>query len=292
MKRFALVLTLLLAAQTLHAGKVQENAKSRWLGAWVVTTIETYSDCGASFTNNRINGNLVKSRGAHAFERGELAKLLKLDAKRSRIDVSLSLAEPILLPYQAGPFTLYKELHCKVELEVEIPRESIKSKDHDSVEETLLIVLERYASQGEARTSDAFANRVIDDYPEDYETTLHEHSVWIAETNNEAVRDKFEQAMGETNRLSERLTSDPEYLEAFIHGVETARESDLRKCSTLLAIDLDRKKRNAKDTTPEQARTHRGYEDGKNLIYGLEMISRLPDCYVGVPADLEEQDGS
>ncbi len=40
----------------------------------------------------------------------------------------LSLTEPILVPTPAGPFTLYQELSCKVELEVEIPRDVVKTQ--------------------------------------------------------------------------------------------------------------------------------------------------------------------
>ena len=34
----------------------------------------------------------------------------------------------MLLPTQDGPFTLYREASCRIELEVELPRDLVKSK--------------------------------------------------------------------------------------------------------------------------------------------------------------------
>jgi hypothetical protein len=36
--------------------------------------------------------------------------VVRVDAKRSRIDLLLSLAEPMLRSYNDGPFTLYEEV--------------------------------------------------------------------------------------------------------------------------------------------------------------------------------------
>ena len=102
MKRSTLFLVVLALAgfsTAAEASEWQKSLKSRWLGAWVVTTTEGYSDCNGTYTNNRINGNLVKSSGRQVFEAGELAKLDRVDAKRSRLDLHLSLIEPVLLDH-------------------------------------------------------------------------------------------------------------------------------------------------------------------------------------------------
>ena len=119
MKRNLMVAALifLLTGVTL-AGSLEKEVKGEWLGAWVVTGVESYSDCGSAHTNNRINGSLVKSKGDHRFQPGELAKINKIDVKKSRLDLLLTLAEPMLIPYQEGPFTLYREAQCKIELEI------------------------------------------------------------------------------------------------------------------------------------------------------------------------------
>jgi len=68
-----------------------------------------------------------------------------------------------------------------------------------------------------------------------------------------------------------------------VHGVEEARSTDLRECSSLVALELDRPESQKRDSTPEQANNRRGFEDGKNLVFSLELIRRLPDCLVDVP---------
>ncbi len=103
MKRIAILIAVVMIfpVSTL-ASKLERSLKSRWLGAWVVTTVETYSNCNGYYTANRMNGRLVNSRGGHRFERGELAKVVRVDAKRRRVDLLLSLPEPLLVPYNDG----------------------------------------------------------------------------------------------------------------------------------------------------------------------------------------------
>ncbi len=223
MKRSAVTVIIVLLSFALDApavaGNLQKEIKSRWLGAWVVTRVDVYSDCGTLHTNNRINGDLVKSRGAHRFHDGELARLNKVDLNRSRLDLMLTLTEPILVPTPAGPFTLYQELSCKVELEVEVPRDVVKSQSVDAIEEAMLEVIERHANEDSALSSDAFNGRERDEYPEDYEETLHAHAVWEAEETNKAILAKLDRAKRETRQLADRITSDADYLTGFLAGL-------------------------------------------------------------------------
>jgi hypothetical protein len=286
MRRFAVIFAVTLLSLTLAApamaGAFQKEIKSRWLGAWVVTRVDVYSDCGALHTNNRINGDLVKSGGAHRFLNGELARLNKVDLKRSRLDLMLSLTEPILVPAPDGPFTLYRELSCKVELKVEIPREAVKSQSIDDIEKAMLTVVERHSNEDSAVSSELYNGRERDPYPDDYEETLHAHAVWQAEETNKAILAKLERARKETRELADRMTSDPDYLEGFLAGVETAKSKDLNACSTLMAIDLD-SGASRKPDDARQARIQRGSTDGRNLIYSLMMERNLMECLVEVP---------
>ena len=79
MRRSLLIAIALMAWPVVNvAGELERALQRRWLGAWVVTTVETYSDCGRAYTPNRLNGKLVSSRGQNQFRSGELAKLEKL----------------------------------------------------------------------------------------------------------------------------------------------------------------------------------------------------------------------
>lgn len=276
------------------AGDLQRDLKSRWLGAWVVTTTETYSDCRGAYTNNRLHGNLVKGTGSHRFSTGELAKIDAVDLKRNRLDLQLTLAEPLLVPYPDGPFTLYREALCRIELEVALTRELVKSKDAGTIDDLIAGVLERYSTEQEAVGSEAYNYREIEPYPDGYDRTVAEHTVWKAEQTNTAVQAAFDHALDETTRLIDRIGDDPEYLSGFAEGVERARGFRYGACPALIVIDLGELRRRAarehsrKDQ--EAVAFGHGYQDGKIMVIGLEMVRRLPACYVPVPYLEPEQD--
>ena len=71
MKRMIVIVVAFLAmTSALNAANLQKSMKRKWMGAWVVTATDTYSNCNGAFTKNRINGRLVASDGFQAFQRG------------------------------------------------------------------------------------------------------------------------------------------------------------------------------------------------------------------------------
>src|SRR5713101_6482106 len=70
-----------------RAGDLQRTMESRWRGAWVLTALDT---------DNQVSGTLVSSKGRFRFRPGELGQVGKVDVKRSRIEILLSLPEPVL----------------------------------------------------------------------------------------------------------------------------------------------------------------------------------------------------
>ena len=86
MRRMVLVAVLALPALLApsFAGDLERSIESRWRGAWVLTTVDTYSDCAGTYTNNHVNGKLVQGKGRFRFRPGELAQVQKIDLKRSR----------------------------------------------------------------------------------------------------------------------------------------------------------------------------------------------------------------
>jgi hypothetical protein len=286
----ALALSILFPAAV--AGSLEKDVRARWLGAWVIIDVESYSECGSMYTNNRVNGMLVKSKGGQGFEPGELAKIDKIDVKRSRVDVLVSVAEPVLTPYAEGPFTLYREVSCKLEFEVVLPREAVKTKDVEAVDGAIGAILERHATEAAARDSDLWNGREMEPYPEDYQLTLARLAVWRAEQTNLKVQAKLDQATQETMRLGDRVSSNNEYITGFARGVETARAAMPADCSALLSIELVGKRRvsahgggdySSDSAETAEQRSERGFDDGKKLVYGLEMMRRLPRCFVPVP---------
>jgi hypothetical protein len=290
MKQMAWISVLALAACLVPAvaGDVEDSLESRWRGAWVLTAVEIASDCAGFHTTNHVNGELIQGRGRFRFEPGELAQVKDVNLKRSGLVLALSLPEPLLVSHQDGPFTLYDEARCLVDLDVELPRNLVKGGDLAGIEAALRPVLRRHATREEAARSRAWNGRRREPYPEDYDRTLAEHAAWKAETANAAIQARIERAAEETTRIADRISSDPDYLRGFAAGVEEARAIDLSECGALLGLDF-----NAVGRKPPQlpaslgsdaaARARRGYQDGARLVFGLESLRRLPGCRVPVP---------
>jgi hypothetical protein len=305
-RKVALVLgaaaSTLLAVQVARAGELQDDLESRWRGAWVVTTADTYSDCAGFYSDNRVNGRLVSGRAHMRFKPGEMAKVDSIDLKRSRLDLRLTLAEPVLASSQDGPFTLYNEAQCKVEMQVELPRDLVKTKDVMGVEALLRPVVERHPSEEQARTSKAWNRRQREAYPADYEETLARHAVWKAEQSNATVQAGIARLIDETSRIPDRISDDPDYLAGFVKGVEAGRAPHPVACTDLMTIAQAsptvyplaapstaatasyRKVGTATATSSEQEmRRQRGYQDGMRLTVALDAVRRMPGCLVPVP---------
>lgn len=284
-------LVMVQAPRPVLASNLERSLESRWRGAWILTNVDTYSDCAGTHTNNRVNGELVSSRGRIRFRPGELAQVVKVDLKRSRLDLLLNLSEPILVSLQDGPFTLYNEARCLIELEVELPREVVSRDNLDGVDTALRPILRRHTGQDEAMRTKTWNHRKRDPYPADYERTLVEHRVWKAQQTNAAIQARIDRAMAETSRLADRVTSDPDYLKGFTAGIEAMHSVDLGRCGDLLSRDFS-------SVAPAPARLAlaafageaanrytSGFQDGQRLVFGLESLRRLPQCMVPVPEE-------
>ena len=290
MRRIAIALVVLgLWPVTGSARELQTDIQSRWLGAWAVVRLDTYSDCSGMYTNNRVNGLLVRSSGASKFDTGELVRVDKIDLKRSRLDVLLSLVEPMLVAYQDGPFTLYREATCRVELEVELPRSDVKDKQAQSIDARLLELLERHPNEASARASRLCNDREREPYPEDYARTVHRHAVWRAEQDNAVVQARIDVAVEESSHAVQRVTESPAYLAGFGEGVEAARKARLDSCASMLALDLAGIRARAAEAKPGvDAENQDGFGAGQLEAFGVELVRRLPACFVPVPQDEED----
>jgi hypothetical protein len=289
--RRALLAWIALAGASLTpagAGDFEGALESRWRGAWVLTNVDTYSDCAGIYTNNHVNGQLVQGRGKFAFRPGEMAQVQKVDLKRSRLDLLLSLPEPILVSYPDGPYTLYREASCLIELQVELPRPLVSQGNVEGVDQKVLAVVSRFAGRQEASRSRGWNRRQREAYPEDYDRTLAEHAAWKAEQANAAIAARIDEAREESSRISSSINSDNDYLKGFAAGVEAAKALDLRECGAILAKDPAHvcpipAQLPASLAGPAQSRYTRGFTDGSRLVFSLESMRVLPRCMVPVP---------
>lgn len=269
----------LVVACTAPALASEAELNARWRGAWVLIGADTFSGCGGNFTNNEVRGLRVQSKGAYRFSAGELGSVYKINLHRRRVEVLLELAEPLLAPRQDGPFTLYDELDCKVELRIGLPR----GASGDDVEELIASLIERHETRDAAEAAEAWNGRVREPYPDNYDEVLFEHQLWRAEQLNVEVADRIDEAIEEAARLVDRLDDDSDYLAGFAEGVDRARDRHFGEdCDRLLSKTVRSFVDGASRGDSEEWRD--GYRDGQRLVFYLESSRRLRRCFVPVPA--------
>lgn len=257
------------------AADLESQINARWKGGWVVVKAPISSDCNGFFTDNDANGSRVTSRGDVHFKAGELAHVERVGVTwTKRVDVFLDVAEQILDSHRDGPFTLYDPRSCKAQLKID----GAGKRGLQEAEQALGALLELHAQAPEAEASPAWNGRRRPDYPADYQKTLAQYAVWKATQVNAAVQARLQQAVDDAVRANDKIRDDPDYLAGFAAGVERIRHKTFGECPSLIESgfypDTERGK-------PE--RWGRGYEDGQDLAYSLELLRRLRDCFVPVP---------
>lgn len=280
--RPATALAIVLAVAGPAAGSELERLlDSRWRGAWVLLTTEVYSDCDAGYTNNRVEAGRVTSKGGRRLAPGEPARVHKIDARRAGIDLLVDLAEPLLLSWREGPFTLYEEAGCKVELKMDLPRAAVRGADVEAAEKALDGLLERHESLEAAEASPLWNRRRREPFPPDYEATLAAYEAWRASRVNAEVQKAIEEALDEASRLAARVEDDEEYALGFVTGMERMSDASFGDCPQLLSGGFYGKRHSPPGERSKAWKE--GYEEGQRLVYHLEVARRLQRCFVPLP---------
>jgi hypothetical protein len=251
-----------------------------------VTRVETTSDCTSVYTDTDVRGELATGKGRHRFGAGELARVDKVGLKVDRVDLFLEIAEPVLEAWTDGPFTLFDERRCRVQLKVAVPKATIRRADADAVDELLGRTVEQFAREDEARAAPAWNGRTREPLPPDYEETLARYHAWKLEQERLRLTAVQERVLDELNRLERAIVDDPVYLAGFAAGVADARDWSPGGCATLSAHGPT-----SSPPTPPEAHNadrdrttwRRGWEDGRDLAAALAVLRAVRDCLAELP---------
>jgi hypothetical protein len=273
------------AAVPARAG-LQHDLEARWRGAWVVTTVETTSDCTSVYTDTDVRGELASGKGRHRFGAGELARVDKLGVKVDRVDLFLDLAEPIFETRTDGPFTLFEERRCRVQLKVDVPKAVVRRADPAAVGDILAQSVEVFTREDEARASPAWNQRQREALPADYPETLERYHAWKVEQERVRLTAVQGRALDELDRLERAIVDDPIYLAGFAAGIAAARDWSTGGCSTLSHHGPS----SSPPAPPERhaaehdrAAWRRGWEDGRDLAAALAVLRAASDCLAELP---------
>jgi len=280
---WVLASALIAAAVPVGAGSFENAVRARWRGAWIVTEIETYSVCNGSYFNNDVSGQFVAARAGRPFQPGELAKVDKLQVNRRKIELMVTIAGMNLVSRQDGPFTLYDRRTCRIELEIAIPRDVIKSKNVAELDRLLATVAHRFSTRDAALDSSDWNGREVDEYPVDYERTLAHHAVWRAEETNRVIDHQMDRSLLTANELAREVDGNPIYLAGFAQGARRMREWRVRDCGRLIGSTAVNFRLKPPEEYTDNTTWCAGFYDGQALVYNLAVLSRLPACYVEVP---------
>lgn len=284
-----LLATLILTTTMISsAGRLESRVEERWRGAWVIIGTEVRSDCDARYTDNRINGRLSHSGGRHWFRPGELAQVERVDVNRSRVDVRVTLEAPLRVSWQDEAFTLYNHVSCRVELEVEVPRSVVREREVGELNRYLTKILEPHETLAAARASASWSGREPEPFPEDYGGTLALYEIFKVERHNTAVDRRIDEARDRLETLSDAVSPGEEYVLGFTVGVAEQRAVQRRDCPELVETRFAKVHRRGRRSDPQPSDEWlRGFNDGRSLVYHLDVMSRVADCYLPVPEPLQ-----
>lgn len=270
-----------LAPGSLEASALEDTLEHQLRGTWAIATVEMRSDCGGFYNNNELHAGGVSAKGSHLFEPGELVHIEKINLKSTRLDLFLKLSEPILVSHFDGPFELFEERSCKVQLIIPLPRSLTHGHSPTPILDQVHRGLEVHPRRQEAALSPEWNHRRRAEYPADYENTLYEHARWKAQQTNAAISDRMARATHEATRIMDRISSSRGYLAGFAAGVESMRRWDEDSCSRLIDIRFS-----SVSKKPDQSgRDYRdGFLDGQELSFNLLLLDRLQGCFVPPPS--------
>jgi hypothetical protein len=277
----ALLLTAVLAAASAAASDLEKRLESELRGAWGILEAEVYSACGGTYSDNTISAAGVASKAGHRFDPGELVKIDKIKVKRQRVDLLLTLAVPIRTSRNDGPFELFDERECRVQLIFPVPREQVKSGDTKALLDTVRTTITLWPSLTAAHESEAWNGRELEALPDDYAEILQRHATWKAEQTNAAIRTGVDHALAAAANIAEDLSDDPDYLAGFAGGAEQMSSLTISDCSSLLSASYTVYHKDAAKDQPRRWRD--GWDDGQELVFNVLVANRLQGCFVPVP---------
>ncbi len=280
---FSLVTLVFIWAALSSGSELGDRLDRELKGGWGVLEVEVYSACSGTYSDNQLSAAGVASKAPHYFSPGELVKIDNVKVKKQRVDLMLTLSEPIRVSRMDGPFELFDQRPCKAQLMVLVPREMVKSKDSEGLLAQVRRHISLYPSHDEAQLSDNWNGREMEPLPEGYEETLQRHAVWKAEQTNAAVRQGIDFALGEAAEAAEGLDDDDDYLAGFGEGSEKMSEFSVTSCDLLLSASLaSYRKRAPKDRSRS---FEDGWDDGQKLVFHVLVAERLRSCLVPVPPE-------
>jgi hypothetical protein len=280
-RNLLVVLAFAIVASVSTASELGDRLDRELKGGWGVLEVDVYSACGGTYSDNEVGAAGVASKAPHQFAAGELVKIDNVKVKRQRVDLMLTLGAPLRVSRIDGPFELYDQRQCRVQLMVFVPRELVKSANLEGLLSEVKRHITLHSSHDAAQMSDDWNGREMEPFPDDYEETLQRHAAWKAEQTNAAVRKDIDFALSEAAEVVDDIDDDDDYLAGFSAGAERMADFNVTSCGSLLGASFTTYRKNP---PADQTRAFKdGWDDGQKLVFHVLLADRLRPCLVPVP---------
>ena len=280
----ALSFLLLLAAEppAAAAAGAERALRAAWVGRHVVLRTAALSNCAERYTNNRLRGTQPSSGGRHRFDPGEVGRVDNLHLQRARVDLLLTLVEPLRVELRDGPFQLFEQLECRVELEVPAPREAVRRGAVERLDGLLADVVEPAGDRAAAEASPLWNRRRVEPLPEDHEERLAAYQAWKQEQLYLALRGRLAEALERASDIAAGTDRGVAYAQGLVAG---ARDYDADRLYSAPCVELPGTRfsggwgKPPDDLEEEDERDWKdGYEDGQRLRFEVALARRLERC--------------
>jgi hypothetical protein len=227
-------------------------------------------------------GSRVAASAPHLIPAGELVRVVKVDVKRSRVDLQLHLEEPLLISWTEGPFELFDQARCRIELELEVPREWIKKKSEDEIRELLATVLELHPDRDLLERSESWNRRRVEALPEGYEDSRAEYEQWRVTRLRGELLSALDKTLRSAQRVVDRADDDPSYGAGMAAGMEKEanRYRSWDDCDELVKESFYPAGKDAPAgyDGADEKEWEKGYRDGQTLAFNVELGRRIGAC--------------
>ncbi len=249
----------------------ESELQAQWRGVWALTRSAVFSECTDHFTDNDVLGDRAAGK-ALRFEAGEGVQVSGVDWTMSGLKVRIELREPFRVEWRDGPFTLYEQRRCRVELK--FPRDARPNAAAASA--AIARLLERVGGESDLAASAAWNRRRVAAYPADWERTRAEYDAWKTAQVNAAVGRKLDDVLEQADRIVESSQGDEDYAAAFVAGLQARRYESFSSCASALDASFY--------VQGSNSQSRRGWEDGQRLAWSINLAAELRKCFVAGPA--------
>jgi hypothetical protein len=265
-----LALALVAAAAPALRADVEDTLRARLRGRFAILRSAVASECTDHYSDNDVSGDRASGSGPVRLPVGELVTIDNVHVGWTGFEVNVSLQVPYRVPVVDGPFSLFEIRRCRVQLDLDVPRDV--RKDAGRSEAAVGEILAVFDDEYKARTSGLWNRREPEPLPPDNDRRWADYRIWKAAQVNDAVRRKLDSVLADAQAVLRSMRSDDDYLDSFARGVESRRYESTSSCDSLLSASFYVSGSGGKD--------RRGFEDGQRLAWATAVARGLQDCYV------------